>query len=81
MDSALTCCLCTFTGETEFHLESHIDYAHPDIFLSTAHTKVKAEPGTSSFGQSPVTSMTQEEYEVGKIRATYEQLLNQPGFR
>ena len=79
MDSMLTCCLCSFTGVTENDLETHIDTAHPDIFLPA--TVIKVEPESSNPGQAQVPAVTQEEFEVGRIKETYEQLLNQPGFR
>ena len=31
-NSLLVCCLCNFAGESDTHLENHIDVAHADVF-------------------------------------------------
>ena len=46
-NSLLICCLCNFAGESDTHLENHIDVAHADVFkddlrvnFATERTKV-----------------------------------------
>jgi hypothetical protein len=79
MDSVLTCCLCSFVGVNESDLETHIDYAHPDIFQPAI--KVEPESETSDLRSAIEPTITKQKYEIGRIQETYEQLLNQPGFR